>query len=114
MESCPVCQHKGLTKHPDFKWTNRYIENTSVTNVVKYMSNAAKGHQGLKFKFGVQIPKNASHALYLDQIENNHLWRDAIQVEIDFINSFETFRVLEEGEKLPPGYVKIPYQLIFN
>jgi len=99
-----------ITKHPDFKWTTRYIR----TKDDNYNILATKGHQGLKFKFPVQIPMNSSHALHLDKVHNNNLWKVAIQKEIDSINAFKTFRVLDEGEKLPEGYARIPYQLIYD
>ena len=101
---------RGITKHPDFQWTTRYIR----AKDDNYNILAAKGHQGLKFKFGVQIPMNSSHALHLDKVHNNNLWKEAIQKEIDSINAFKTFRVLDEGEKLPEGYARIPYQLIYD
>ena len=30
------------------------------------------------------------------------------------INEFKTFRVLDEGEAIPEGYIKIPYHLVFD
>ena len=32
--------------------------------------------------------------------------------EIASINDFKTFRVLDEGEEMPEGYLKIPYHLV--
>ena len=106
---------RKLTNHPDFSWTKQYLKH----NIKAYFTststvNQAKGHQGMKFKFGVQIPMNSHHALHLDKVHNCHLWKDAIQKEIDSINAFKTFRVLDEGETLPEGYSKIPYQLIYD
>ena len=34
--------------------------------------------------------------------------------ELNSINAFETFRVLDDDLKMPEGYVKIPYHLIFD
>ena len=80
------------------------------------MSNtlATKSHNGTTFKFGVQIPVNPSHVLHLDQIHNNSLWKEATDKEINSINDFKTFRVLEDDEDLPQGYAKIMYQLIYD
>ena len=104
-----------LESHPDFKWTNEYIVNKSVIANTTVVSNVTKKQStSPKYKFGVEIPKNGSHALYLDQIHNDNLWQEAINKELDSINEFETFRVLDEGEEIPEGYVKIPYHLIFD
>jgi hypothetical protein len=110
---------RKLTNHPDFAWTKQYLDKNQNKNknneyAVKSVNTSGKSHQGMKFKFGVQIPMNSHHALHLDKVHNNYLWRDAIQKEIDSINAFKTFRVLDEGEILPPGYTKNPYHLIYD
>ena len=85
-------QQRNLTKHPDFLWTTRYLDNkASINQLIHSQGSAAKSHHGLKFKFGVQIPSNPKHAFLLDKIHNNTLWEDATKAEIDSINSFETF-----------------------
>ena len=75
---------------------------------------AAKNQQSPLYKFGVQVPMNASHALYLDKLNNNNLWQEAMDKEIISINDFKTFRVLAEGEELPEGYTRIPYHIVFD
>ena len=102
-----------LQKHPDFIWTKPYLENKQViANLLQLLT--VQSDQGMKYKFGVQIPRNASHALYLDKINNDHLWKEAMDKEIGSINSFETFKVMDEGEVMPPGYVKIPYHYVWD
>ena len=101
----------GLRKHPDFKWVNQYLDKDGNT-LIKVLQ--AKGHQGMKFKFGVQIPTNLGHAFHLDKINNNQLWEEAIKKEMDSLNDFKTFRALELDEPLPSGYSRIPYHLIYD
>ena len=106
---------RKLTHHPDFKWVQKYFDNK---NVVAFLSIsrvlATKSHHGPRFKFGVQIPMNSSHALHLNKIHNNKLWQEAIKKELDSLHLFKTFRILVEGEELPPGYIKIPYHIVFD
>ena len=59
----------------------------------------------MRFKFGVQIPKNTAHALHLDEVENNSLWKESIDKELNYINSFETFKVLEDDELISASAV---------
>ena len=106
---------QGLTKHKDFEWTVNYLESQQViANAARIQAMTAKSNYGQKFKFGVQIPMNTSHALRLDHVGNNSLWKDATDVELDSINAFETFKVLEDTEVMPAGYIKIPYHLIYD
>ena len=90
---------------------NQYLDKDGNT-LIKVLQG--KGHQGMNFKFGVQIPTNSGHALHLDKINNNHLWEEAIKKEMDSLNDFKTFRALERDEPLPPGYSRIPYHLIYD
>ena len=41
-------------------------------------------------------------------------WKKAIQNELDQINKYQTFRVLEDDEPLPKGYRRIPYHFVFD
>jgi hypothetical protein len=68
----------------------------------------------LKFKFGIEVAKTPKHALQLDEKEKNDLWKQAIQNELDQINEYQTFRVLEEHEHTPAGYKRIPYHFVFD
>ena len=91
-----------LTNHPDFSWTLDYIKNKQVVaNTATLQALAAKTQGDTRFKFGVQVPKNASHALRLDEVENNTLWKESIDKELNSINSFEIFKVFGDNEPLP-------------
>ena len=106
---------RELLNHPDFHWVNHFIKNKYVAaHVDEVKAMVAKTHQGPKFKFGVQVPVNSTHTLKLDNMHNSTLWRQSIDAELDSINTFKTFRVLDEGEGLPEGYLKIPYHLVFD
>ena len=64
----------------------------------------------LVFKYQ-RTPK---HAFHLDQISGDKLWKESIDINLDSINKFKTFKVLRDDEPLPPGYKLIPYHLIFD
>ena len=67
-----------------------------------------------KFKFGVQVPRNAVHAMQLDKVNGDLLWKEATDLELSSINKFKTFRVLKKGEAIPAGYKCIPYHMIYD
>ena len=105
----------NLLKHPRFEWTKAYISQQKKMEELKRVhAMAAKGQQIPLYKFGAQVPMNVSHALYLDKLNNNNLWQEAMDKEIMSINDFKTFRVLAEGEELPEGYTRIPYHIVFD
>ena len=67
-----------------------------------------------RFKFGIEVPRGVSDAMKLDKLNNNTKWMDAIQKEKDQLFDYETFEVLEKGEKAPQGYKRIPGFYVFD
>ena len=45
---------------------------------------------GIKYQFGVQVPRSYKEALKLDKANGNTLWQDAIQKELDQIIAYNT------------------------
>ena len=70
--------------------------------------------ESTNIKFGVVVPKNTKAALNLDLENGDNLWKEAMKAEIDSINAFKTFRVLEDNEPIPPEYKCIPYHCIYD
>ena len=104
-----------LQQPPCFTWKKTYLSQQKKMEELKRVhAMATKGHQSSLYKFGAQVPMNVSHALYLDKINNNNMWQEAMDKEIISINEFKTFRVLDEGEKMPEEYSKIPYHIVFD
>jgi hypothetical protein len=66
-----------------------------------------------KYKFGVQVPRSVTHAYYLDKINGNSEWRDAIATELKQISDYKTFRMLKHSESLAE-FQKIPYHVVFD
>ena len=112
----PVVQHAAqnhLTEHKWFSWTKRYIEDG------RKLENMRQAFQALvakapKYKFGVEVPRSPRHALYLDKINGNNLWEESMRKEFESLNQHETFRVLQEEDKLSKEYKRIPYHIVFD
>src|SRR5210317_1585719 len=103
--------NNNLYQHPDFTWTQDYKEDESDHH---NRVLATKHHQGPVFKFGIQVPKNAAHARKLDELSNSNLWDEANKKELMSLKDFNTFRVLEDHEKIPEGYIRIPYHFVYD
>ena len=103
---------RGLEKHGDFKWIKEY---TKDPDRIVAMSQAMKAKQhGPQFKFGIEVARSPKHALELDRINGNSLWKDAMDKELNQINSYETFRAIDDGAKLSKDYQRIPYHIVFD
>ena len=63
-------------------------------------------------KFGTAIPRNYDEALLFDTTNGNHLWRDAIELEMTNVKI--AFKFLHEGAPPPPGYTPIKCFIIFD
>ena len=67
-----------------------------------------------KFKFGIQVPYGVKMALYLDKINGNNNWKEAIKKELDQLSEYNVFRTLNEGEVLSKEYKQVPYHFVFD
>jgi hypothetical protein len=69
---------------------------------------------GIKYNFGIQVPKGIKNEIDLDKNNRNQLWKETIKTELKQLTDYQTFIVLDSGENIPTGYQKIPYQMIFD
>ena len=55
-------------------------------------------------KYGIEIPTSVEHAFELGRKNGNHLWKDALEIEM--YNIGVAFEILEDGKTVPAGYNK--------
>jgi hypothetical protein len=67
---------------------------------------------GIKYKFGIHVPKGIKNVNDLDKKNGNQLWQEAIKTELKQLTDHQTFIVLDSGEDTPTGYQKIPYHMV--
>jgi hypothetical protein len=70
-----------------------------------------KRHAKKGFQFGIEVPDSVASAIRIDRKNGNTLWQDAIKTEMDTVKI--AFRIVEEGEVIPPGYQQISCHLVF-
>jgi hypothetical protein len=63
-------------------------------------------------KHGIELPTSVAHAKKLDEKNDNALWMDAINREME--NLKVAFDILEDGAKVPVGYHKASGHLFFD
>jgi hypothetical protein len=69
---------------------------------------------GIKYKFGIQVPKGIKNAIDLDKKNGNQLWQESIKTELKHLTDYQTFIVLDSADDIPTGYQKIPYHMVFD
>jgi hypothetical protein len=101
-----------LDKMPFCQLTQYGRSNTPVdiARILKVSTSPA----GIKYKFGIQVPKGINNAIGLDKKNENHLWQESIKTELKRLTDYQTFIVLDSGEDIPTGYQKIPYHIVFD
>jgi hypothetical protein len=62
---------------------------------------------GIKYKFGIQVPKGIKNIIDLDKKNGNQLWQEVIKTELKKFRDYQTFIVLDSGVDIPTGYQKI-------
>ena len=74
-----------------------------------------------RFKFGFQVPRTYDEAVELDNKNGNTKWQDAIKLEMDMIDAYQTFfdhgKALYKGKDLinaPEVHTKIRVHLVFD
>ena len=69
-----------------------------------------------KYLCGYEVPKNYEHAMALDHRNGNKKWQEAIDLERNQINDYETFKDMGHHTvvQTPLGYKKIRVHLVFS
>ena len=66
------------------------------------------------YKNGYQVPRTPEDAIEIDNHNNNTRWQDAIDLEINQILDYQTFKDLGKDAPGPPGYQKIRLHFVFD
>jgi hypothetical protein len=100
-----------LNKIPFCHLTQYCRSNTAVdiTRILKVSATA-----GIKYKFGIQVPKGIKNEIGLDKKNGNQLCQVSVKAELKQLTDYQTFIVLDSGGDIPTGYQKIPYHIIFD
>ena len=83
----------------------KYSKN--IKKLKRMVRNLRASPRGIKYQFGVRVPRNIAEAYKLDQAIGNSLWTEAIDREVKLLrDEFECFRVGDESE-ITEDYQKI-------
>lgn len=108
VEVADYAHSNNLIEEPAFKWWVPYTLRKRDYIVSKVTSRVTKRTH----KYGVRIPRSIKEAYELDKSNNNSLWRDAIEKEMQNVSI--AFEVMEDDEVLPKGYKPASCHIIFD
>ena len=108
-----------LSHEKGWRWarqiTDRPKKYARMLKLMKGQTNKKRG--GAKYKFGIEVPRNARHARELDKANGNTLWQDAEAEEMMQLKSFKTFKILGKGIKSFPNkenYTYVPLHMVYD
>ena len=103
-----------LINKDGWKWAKTKTKNPKKDIRMAKIFKSQSIDPGPKYKFGVCVPRDRDEAIAIDKANSNTLWQDAIDKGTGQLLDYETFDILEKGEKTPDGYQRIPGFLVFD
>jgi hypothetical protein len=82
----------------------QYCTSNTVIDIAR-IYKVSESHAGIKYKFGIQVPKGTENSIKLNNKNLYQLWEKTIKTEL---------KVLDSGEDIPTGYQKFSYHMIFD
>ena len=112
----PELLYKYAARKPDLekilkKYMHVYDPKSTTSRAVAWKAKALRS--GKKYKFGIRVPLSVKEAMAIDKENGDTLWGDSIGKELGQFKDYITFKVLKKGEKPPPGYIVVPYHIVF-
>lgn len=66
------------------------------------------------FKYGIEVPRNAKHALILDQKNENTFWQDSMKKEVDDLLALDCFEYKDAGFHPGEGWQETSLHMVFD
>ena len=98
----------GINGEPAFAWWTEYV----LKKRDRIIAKVTKRYTKITHKFGIEVPTSVEHALRIDTANGNHMWRDAIDKEME--NVKVAFKLMGEEDEVPPGYQQMTCHMIFD
>ena len=99
---------RGIDGEPAFVWWVPYTLRKRSVILSKLKARIRK----TTHKYGIEIPRDVSHAYVIDRSNGNTLWKDALAKEMTNVGI--AFEVLQEGKRAPPGWRHVTGHIIWD
>jgi hypothetical protein len=108
IEAAEYAVAKGISAEPAFNWWARHTlkKRDSIISAVRARFIRRD------YKFGIKVPANIAEARALDIENGDDLWERSVEKEMK--NVRVAFKILDDGQRVPVGYQRIPTMLVFD
>jgi hypothetical protein len=89
-------RNNNISDKMPFCHLNQYCSSNTAVDIARILK-VSTSPAGIKYKFGIQVPKVIKNAINLDKKNGNQLWQEAIRTELNQLNDYQTFIVLDSG-----------------
>ena len=110
IETAEYAVSQDIHKEPAFNWWVSHVIRKRDRLINKVVHQTRKSNM----KFGIIIPDTVDEAYSLDHENGNTFWTDSIRKEMESVNAYKTFNVMDDDERMPPGYQEITCHMIFT
>ena len=93
---------KGLLELSTWQWAKRYVKNKKKQiRMLRHLNKSKRKSTGVKYQFGVRVPRTPREAIELDEADGTTHWTDAMKKETDLISEeYNCFREINDNENL--------------
>ena len=106
-------KEKGLLDQPGWKRFKRIANREKKMVRMINQHRLISIHQSIVYQYGFQVPRTPTEAKALDEKNGNTRWQDAMALEIQQLQEYDTFQDLGRGAAAPTGYKKIRCHFVF-
>ena len=107
-------KNNDLLETPGWKFLRRIARRGKKLQRMLNQTHMSSKRNAVRYKFGVQVPRNTKEALKLNQENGNTLWQDAMALEIAQLSEYKTFQDIGPNAPAPAGYQMIRAHMIFD
>ena len=105
--------HK-LLETEGWKFLRRHARRAKKLQRLIKQAKARQRKRAIKYKFGVQIPRDWEEALKLQKELGHTKWTDAEDLEFGCLDDYTAFKDLGKGTPPPAGYKKIRIHFVYD
>ena len=102
---------QGIDHEPAFNWWVPHVLKKRDSIIAQVKRRSAR-YLKRTHKWGLEVPQSVDDALAIDKRKANTFWADAIAKEMK--NVRVAFKILDDGERPPPGFQFIRCHMIFD
>ncbi len=107
-------KENDMLNKPGWKKLKSYAKRSKKLLRMVNANKRAQRYNAICYKFGVRLPRSVEEAKRLDAENGNTFWQDAMDLELQQLFDYCTFRSIGKNASVPNGYQRIPVRMVFE